>query len=777
MKRLLWLVCLCSSSALALTACGDDDGGGDGTEDGGVSFGDLDALGNRVDNLSGQLNGLDRDLGDLADTVDELGSDLGDLSDLVDDINGRLTGLETPVSCSETELCIPDGLDLAKEGMEALVRTVCELELNCCTDDELALLWGAGITNADECVEAFMSMVDNGITPSFLDIDSLVDEGILGYVIDLAQALNNTQVKVGLHAENVQACLAWLEDRECPDPLADVEYPEHCDPDYEQHENPCSPWKLIQGRQQAGELCGLTQLNECEEGLICRYVTYNQGICATPAEEDDSCRTDWDCDALSTELFCNAQTGKCEERGDEGDPCAYVDPSFSLSHSELNPYYVGNRLQNPAAVARECKSGLSCDPNSRECVSFCSEGWLCYSNQDCPSGATCNFTQNPTLRNTWGRGVCREAVEDGDPCHHLDGRECASRRCGTGISGRECLPALIPAGGDCTTNVAGLGNTSSVCATGYCAADSTTTTAGKCATRCDQLSECPNTHFCDWNVIGLDYHEDGSYPCDLKRANDDDCDAWYDEGVAAGRWTNVQCASGYCDNVLETCAAKASAGGSCTTGQDSACPNNQYCNPGNGTCTNFIATNGDCSASGDAGCGPGNYCLYNATGPSYTCRPFGGVGDDCSGGRQCNWYDGDMDCVSVGSNQQCHRYGEFPIGATCYSSDGYCASTWCRLSDNTCRAPIEEGEDCDADDPATERCEQGTFCKYALDESPLTYEGECTAQGRTGDTCDPRYQNSGDPDCLGSDCGLNNGQVTCGRYSSEADPVCLWPVY
>ena len=52
---------------------------------------------------------------------------------------------------------------------------------------------------------------------------------IIRYVIDMAQALNDTRVHVTLDEDAVAACLEFLEERECPQWEESEEFePEHC---------------------------------------------------------------------------------------------------------------------------------------------------------------------------------------------------------------------------------------------------------------------------------------------------------------------------------------------------------------------------------------------------------------------------------------------------------------------------------------------------------------------------------------------------------------------
>jgi hypothetical protein len=767
MKRFLWLACLCSASTFAI-ACGDDDSSGDASEDGGVLT--LDEVTDRLGDVDDTLTDVQGDLVDLGSRADDLEGSVDDLNGSVDDLDGRLADLENPeiVSCSENEICIPDGVSLVSAGIEDLVARLCELEINCCSADELNYKFGPGIATVAECTETFVDLINNGLSPDFLETNG----HIIRYVIEMAQALNDTRTRLQLDQDAVDACLEFLEDHECPQYAEGGEFvPEHCTEGVpEQEDDPCEPMNMLTGLQEEGELCGIHDFfNECADGFVCRYGTGygDEGICGAVAEAGERCTHDDDCDSWQTELFCNKTTGECQERGDAGDDCGYVDPTFASTDGLLNPSMDESWHQRPPAMAIECKRGFWCDPVARECVPFCSDGALCYpgeGNWACPEGLTCNITETPRLYTnaSWHFGVCRGALAVDAPCTLAS--ECASNRCGLGADGYVCFPAQKAEGEACTLTVAGMGQLDSECETGFCAATTTSTTAGACGTRCNGQAECPDTHFCEADMyINPDYGDD-VYACDLKRAIDAPCDGDYDLADPQGERTNYECASGFCDPLTDTCEAKVAAGGACTT--HAACPATQYCN--SVLCTDFVPTDGDC-ANNNYFCGPGNYCWLNTA--VYDCRPYGGVGDTCDAlGNQCNLYNDGLRCTTMGvAASQCHVPGAFPAGATCsvqwagpdgtlYQYDTICADGACNTIDYTCIVPVAAGEPCDAAVPTLSRCERGTYCKYPLDGD--TTEGLCTAQNTVGQACDPRFNHS---DCLNNHaCSLRNDAFVCG---------------
>ena len=107
----------------------------------------------------------------------------------------------------------------------------------------------------------------------------------------------------------------------------------------------------------------------------------------------------------------------------------------------------------------------------------------------------------------------------------------------------------------------------------------------------------------------------GSYPCDLKRADDAACTAITEVEVGSGNLgDNYRCASGYCDSVTvpatPTCEDKLGAGATCT--YHPACPVGQFCNVG--MCA-------DAAGAGEACTAPTLPCEYELTSAARTSRP------------------------------------------------------------------------------------------------------------------------------------------------------------
>jgi hypothetical protein len=697
MKRLVWLTVLLGLST-SWSGCDDDSssGGGDGdTADGGV------------------------------DPLDKLGDDVSNLGNDVDDLQERIDALENPPvgSCSEGELCIPDGVSIASAGFLPIVEQLCAHETSCCDANELNYRFGRSVTDATSCKELFVDLVNNGYTPWFLSASEVAA------VIEVAQALNDTGRQVEIVADAVQACADHLEARSCP-AITEGSDDERCTPPEADEESPCAIDKLLVGTEPEGSNCTVDNVPECEAGLVCRGIgESNKGLCATPAEVEDRCLSDSQCD----ELFCNLTTGRCQERSGLGEPCSYVDPTFE----DLDPGIDEGSYsaqQDPSRLKVQCERHLWCDPASKTCVSPCSKGSFCFANSQCPEGLACNRTLDEGLRKRTGVGLCSDPIANGMPCRSAS--ECASGLCffdsamdeevGTCTAPRanaqpcnnddqctssncqydqadnrnECVPALKEDGAACTTP-----GSDATCESSVCDANN------ECATRCYQGDvACPSGEYCS-----------GVY-CVVAIANDQACGS------------HVSCASGFCDfsQQAPVCKPKVAANAACASGYTEQCPNTQYCNGNTGNCTTYAAALAEC---GNVQCAPG------------------------------------LSCRQAGSVSRCYDLnGNVPAGGPC-SSDDHCKTGWC--AQNVCADPLPADAACDFNDATKNRCAQGLFC--AVVEG--TTAGACKPQKTVGQVCNPYYNNNSNPsnvrECLYpySSCQLRNGQFLCNANSVPPDTI------
>lgn len=793
MKRLLWCLCLCSLCPTWIAGCGDDEGGG-GVEDGGVSQADLEDVNNAIDQL-------ETDLGDLNTNVDGLGDDLSELTDdvsnLTDDVEGRLDALENPeiLSCSDSELCIPDGVLLATGGISGIIDLICEHEVDCCTETELNLKFGPGIQSKDDCVSLFTDMVENGFSPDFLD--SYLTPSVVYQIIGVAQALNDPRVHVEIDEEGVQACIDSL-DTECPEIVEPGPAPEpECFPGQEYEADPCSLNNLLNGLQEEGELCGDysygegEDIPECEDGFYCSFEGYSsnqQGICAKLPEEGDGCQQDQDCDPygdyyyseLATNLYCNLQNAQCEPLGKEGDPCTFINDDFTIvDESNLYP-------PSRSATSQDCMNGLTCDPTSNTCVANCSEGRFCSPGQDpfstCGEDFLCNVTEQPELYDNWGLGTCHAPLEEGDTC--TLGFECETGKCeddcdvDTGLCA--CSPSKAP-GEACSTP-----GSDADCSSNWCGTDEECAAPCNCDDGqndgdCDANEEftnptpCGDGYYCDFGTYN---EQTGWYSCEPLIANGTTCDSS----------TNNQqgsCDSGFCDPGTSQCAAKVATDAACPSGLDEQCRTTQYCN-NNSICRTYLTAGMNCDLADTSGlqCAKGLVCVDAATD---TCQALAKPGEACNDSNiaepQCDTSDDySVQCVDIdggasGLELRCYSYlGGRADGVDCPFSmdpatqtyyDTYCASGWCRpnavlsATASACAQPLEEGDDCDTADQTQDVCAEGLYCNHPQNETA----GKCAAQHGPGGSCKPYFSGG---DCrFGGSCIFTKDQYLCDSNSID----------
>lgn len=794
MKRLLWCLCLCSLCPTLVIGCGDDETSS-ASEDGGVEQ-DLREVTDAINNVRDDLDGLTENVDGLNEDVDGLDERLNDIDELNELIDGRLEDLENPeiLSCSESEVCIPDGIDLSTEGIDDIIAVICEHEVDCCSEAELNFKFGPGIETADQCRELFTDIVENGFSPSFLDAS--LAPSVVFQIIGVAQALNDPRVRVEIDADGVQECVEslQLECPEIPEPGEPAEPECYASPEYE--EDPCSLDNLLNGLQDDGELCGLYAygggegggevIPECKDGSYCSFEGYSsavQGICTKLPENGDFCQEDEDCDPFAdsynnywggpqvTYLYCNIASAQCEPLGAVGDPCDFIDDTFTITDESgyLDP-------SDRSSTSRDCRNGLTCDPTSNECVDNCSRGRFCYPGADpfstCGEDFLCNVTEEPKLYENHYLGICWPALERGDSC--TEGFECEGGKCtedcnqDTGLC--ECNEVLAP-GEECDTP-----GPDDLCSSGWCG------TNGECADtcNCDANVEgscdagvegpagvaCDDGYYCNWGQ----YDSNGlMYVCEPLIANGSVCD------YTDGEDQHVPCNSGFCNTSLGQCAAKVAVDDPCPTGLDQQCRNTQYCNnEATMLCRTYRTAGQTCDAAVE--CADGLVCVDGTA--SDTCQPLAQPGEVCNAGNvgapQCDTSEDSLiECVDIDGGRaglvyECYSpQSGYADTVECGGNDALCASGWCRPDaatapvEQTCEQPLPEGDACDTNNPTIDVCAEGLFCKRTRSSTA----GTCAEQSGPGEPCDPFFGNGG---CrFGGQCVFTKDQYLCDDTSIE----------
>jgi len=434
--------------------------------------------------------------------------------------------------------------------LEGLIEVLCGWEFECCSDGEIDYRLGPFTTDAANCTERYIEQLYSNDNETDQPNTGLLS--ILGFGVRLDRSQPN--------AEAVEACIAMQRDMPCAEPYDGG----RCVAG-ELSENPCDPRELFTGLQEVGDPCsdpsGQGGDIECQVGSSCElfegdYVCVDKGLDTEFCERDETC---------DEGLYCNLESGRCAPKSDVGEPCEFEDPDEPIRGTETLP----------------CLEGLSCFPGENgagECVAYCTQGFACDADSQCPAGMGCAQGQVPTAQELTycvpqgsdsadfcnsdedcvvashcdgarcradqplnaectqdfqcAAGLycdganCIVEVDNGDPC--TTDEQCGSSAlgCATGDDGRVCITRLLPNGSICVAAGEAEGNTATGnwCQSGVCElVDDAVTTA-----------EC---------VPGLDEGES----CSTTDANTDDEDL---------------CAVGlYCDE--EVCRVKLPAGGTC----------------------------------------------------------------------------------------------------------------------------------------------------------------------------------------------------------------------
>ncbi len=182
-------------------------------------------------------------------------------------------------------------------------------------------------------------------------------------------------------------------------------------------------------------------------------------------------------------------------------------------------------------------------------------------------------------------------------------------------------------------------------------------------------------------------------------------------GTACG--TDSQCTSGYCNigtNGCGVCAARAAAGGACTTTGD--CTLGLVC--GGSVCKSPGNAGDTCSATapclGSLACTSGNVCAAASTTPGAACMGS----TDCAGvdGIYCNT---NMVCATISVAAPGAACGFVAGGLVACTGGTYCKTTPPAVM-GTCAADAADGAACDA--ASTQPCISPATCVSSLCKLP-----------------------------------------------------------
>lgn len=429
------------------------------------------------------------------------------------------------------------------------------------------------------------------------------------------------------------------------------------------------------------------------------------GACVGTAET--GCTSDLVCGAGEV---CNRESGACERVA----PLSCQSDADCPAAERCNPLTAvcieGNRsCQDDAACAAV---GQVCDPARRECVD-------CYTNEQCPAGATCES------------GVC--TTEGGLGCR----------------SDLDCAPPItVCQDGDCAPGCGEPGSPIFCSGPEVCSPET-----GRCQPRsagCTTDPECgPPTQVCEGGQCVGGCGE----PIGVRCGSGEMCNP------ATGRCDPIQsnlCArDADCSPPATVCDAMTSM---CVPGCGTAgCPSNLTCNPLTGRCDPAQTGGNPLNAA----------CLSNSDCQSGVCFDFGGTagqmcaqacatGLDCPAGATCGEFSGAKSCLLTRFFQ--NATFSRPNGASC-TGGGECKSGFCR-NNLQCVDTCAEDTDC-----------PGAGC-YWEEFTPDVFIAACSGPGSGGA--------NGSPCTTSSDCasGVCYGSGICGDLCGStadcpASDVCL----
>lgn len=457
--------------------------------------------------------------------------------------------------------------------VDDLIAAICDWEFRCCDDGERKFRFGPSITDAATCKERFVRELRESNSTKNPFVGGPAAGGLLA---SLAYAINLSRVDV--NSEAVSACTEQWTALECNKPAPDEV--EACTATDSEVTNPCALNELFEPKLEQDATCtpslGQSGTNdiECVPGTSCLAAddpANGNGVpsCIKRSVVDEPCTDDVDCDFG---LYCDGSS--CAAKGDLGDECTYEDDEGTGNHPN------------------SCKPGLSCDPDSKECVAACSAGYECLTDFQCPEGLSCApvYTDDDELFH-----VCRNlGSKITDQCDNED--DC--------VENQYCNKGAEDTIGNCAsdknvdedcTGVAGECEEGTFCnlTEGTCKAYNT---PDEQCSRADNtygspkdFPECsPTTAGCfpryDEEAVAVEY-----FCRSAKNANGSDC--WVNEDCQSGKCEVDDDADPYLYRTGFICTAGLDVGEDCA---DHSCKAGTVCDPVEIKCVEQIAPGANC---------------------------------------------------------------------------------------------------------------------------------------------------------------------------------------
>ena len=468
--------------------------------------------------------------------------------------------------------------------LDDLIGSLCDWEFRCCSEGELDYRLGPFTKDVMDCQARYVEQVESNDDVAESQAGGLLN--VLGFGVRLDRSDPNPDA--------IEACKEQVDLWQCNQPFDGTVVA--CEPT-DLADNPCDLRNLFTGKQTVGDLCSeaLAAIDiECEAGSSCELKdgTY---VCVDKGLQDEFCEADQHCDQG---LFCDLGAGKCAPRSVVGEPCHFDDLEQPDAGTETLP----------------CVAEATCDPQQERCVQYCSRGYDCVADSQCPSGDSC-------IPVDIGDHTYTYCLERGD----TNGDRCDSDH--------DCADAFHCNGDSCRADLA-QGTACALtqeCQEGlYCA----TFASGECEIVINAGNTCVADEECNTSTtIGCITSDDGQLCRTVQLDNGDACVPGENLG---GNW----CESGVCEDVTDDgianpeCHDGAGPGEECdefaSTLDVHRCADGSFCHPDDEVCVLQLDAGGDCSDEGGQQCLNGQ-CSYVWEDDYCTDAPYSAEVATCDG--------------------------------------------------------------------------------------------------------------------------------------------------
>lgn len=290
----------------------------------------------------------------------------------------------------------------AEPRVREIAEAVCAIASRCCNPAELEYSLGPFVAGAD-CAERMVEAAALDATATFgggpfarVNLPNLTS---------LDRAIQDGRVRLDRSA--VDACVAWLNEQRCNEPIPEDDPGDACHAPPPVSMSPCDVTLLVHGRVPEGGACsGGTASLECHDGLVCLRDPAGVGglgTCAALRGAGEPCADDAHCTAG---LYCSLVDGACRAPAALGEACAYAAPA--------------DPQPTDCPLLIRCEAGLTCSPFTSTCVARCARGSWCSGVRESACGVDTGLVCIRTSRGWPYGGFCDFPHAAGEHCDDYD---------------------------------------------------------------------------------------------------------------------------------------------------------------------------------------------------------------------------------------------------------------------------------------------------------------------------------------------------------------------